>query len=548
MAFQGFTRQPNGLIDFHRDDGSKFPAFGEEAERLAAGLQEYNAQNQTASYGNQFNAGDPTGYNPGAQAPAPPASRLDAGGGASGSWDDSPARMDGAPMTPLAGPAKEPEQEQEQEAQAPQDPMPMYSGPGGSTFVVRPGGDPDNPKDYLISEPARAGSKGGWQNSAKTVKEGKELSDDRTQAIEGSYDAEGNAIRGAVETAQERSAGELEVLDLQNAALKQREADAIQERADRDAKVQEYLKKHEQYAQEYASTEVDPKRADRGFQDDLARGLGAMGAALAGTPNFAMETIDRRISRDIRQQEQEIAKKGARADNMLSRMEKELGSRELAVKSLESVRLQQVENGMRMVAAKARPGEAKAAAEVNVARIAQVKNEKLAGYELAAQGEVTSSQRYSGGSAGSPGGLRLPTLGESGQIQKLGGAGGVGSEKTKAVMSSVNTTLKILDKYGDDEIPDEIEHASAPERVWRNTKEWWKGEGSDVRSMPEHQQMLIQDARTADEWIMSATSVLDEQGAMTDPEALRKKLVLSPAASMGEKKRYIKSLQQRFFQ
>jgi uncharacterized protein YukE len=109
-----------------------------------------------------------------------------------------------------------------------------------------------------------------------------------------------------------------------------------------DAEVQRSRAKLAQLHQAYEEHQVDPNRL---FRDNpiaaigaaIAIGLGASGATLSGSPNFAQPIIDNAIARDIDAQKAERDKLGRAADNALTRLESYFGDRRQAEVALEQL-------------------------------------------------------------------------------------------------------------------------------------------------------------------------------------------------------------------
>lgn len=192
---------------------------------------------------------------------------------------------------------------------------------------------------------------------------------------------------------------------------------AMQQQADEEAAIQQKVTaleaSHEKARQEFASARVDPDRYVKSKPGGnwilgLSAALGAFGASLARTPNFAMEFINGRIADDIRSQEAEINVKGRDADNQLAQLTKALGDLSLAKKSFRQLKLeeaaiegqrvagqfqgQQIANNARLVAEQAAAEGIRAGEERSRGFVEHVMKDKL---------------YYRQGSAGTPGGFFL---------------------------------------------------------------------------------------------------------------------------------------------
>lgn len=194
----------------------------------------------------------------------------------------------------------------------------------------------------------------------------------------------------------------------------------MQEQADEQRAVEErvnsYRSSYDKAAQEFQAARVDPDRYMKSkggggrALTGLAAALGAFGAGMARTPNFAMDFINNRIADDMRSQEAEINVKGRAADNLLGRLTREMGDLQLAKKSFRQLQLQeagyeaelvangtksqQIANAARQVAAETAAAGAIAGDEKDAAFYEKTMKEKL---------------YYRPGSAGRAGGIFSPT-------------------------------------------------------------------------------------------------------------------------------------------
>ena len=107
----------------------------------------------------------------------------------------------------------------------------------------------------------------------------------------------------------------------------------LEQEQNRQAEIQARIAKDQALAdqarQEYNSAKVDPQRLFHGkngggtaLVSGIAAAMGAFGAALTKTPNFALDIINNSIDRDIRAQEAEIAVKKDGANNALAQLQR----------------------------------------------------------------------------------------------------------------------------------------------------------------------------------------------------------------------------------
>ena len=117
------------------------------------------------------------------------------------------------------------------------------------------------------------------------------------------------------------------------------QAKQFQDQQNAQADIAARVRRDEEVAQkaqnEFSSARVDPGRMFKGeggtatsIVAAIAAGLGAFGATLGRTDNFALNTINGMIDRDVSAQEAEIKIKGAAADNALSQLSRSTGSLE----------------------------------------------------------------------------------------------------------------------------------------------------------------------------------------------------------------------------
>jgi hypothetical protein len=169
--------------------------------------------------------------------------------------------------------------------------------------------------------------------------------------------------------------------------------------------------KYELARQTFADARVDPTRIGKGGKNwlfGLSAALGAFGAGLARTPNFAMDFINARVADDIRAQEAEINVKGRDADNQLAGLTRSLGDLRLAKTAYKQLKLEEASLAGQRIA-----GQFKGQAIAN--------NALMVSEQAAAEGIKVGEQRsrefvehvmkeklyYSQGSAGTRGGLYL---------------------------------------------------------------------------------------------------------------------------------------------
>lgn len=89
--------------------------------------------------------------------------------------------------------------------------------------------------------------------------------------------------------------------------------------------------------EEYTSSRPPERSTEESIMSGIAAGLGALGAALARTPNFAESFLNQLAANKMRKWEAEVALKGKKADNLLAKQLEALGDMKLAKASVEEI-------------------------------------------------------------------------------------------------------------------------------------------------------------------------------------------------------------------
>lgn len=216
----------------------------------------------------------------------------------------------------------------------------------------------------------------------------------------------------------------------QQAAEAQRQQQAVTEvqqlvARDRDA--------YQQAQADASAAKIDPDRiyhgasgTARAIGSAVAAGLGAFGAALARTPNFALDMIQRSIDRDISAQEQEIRTKKEGAQNALGNLLRSGATLDQAREMLRGQQLTLAKAENDRIAAKYKEPAVLNAAAQQSAEIDKALSQSFENYRIASQGrrtaEVTQRMVYPQAATGPS---RVPlSLDEQTKL--------VGLEKTKA--------------------------------------------------------------------------------------------------------------------
>ena len=203
----------------------------------------------------------------------------------------------------------------------------------------------------------------------------------------------------------------------------------LQKQADEEAAIQQKVAgleaSYQKASEAFRSARIDPDRYVKSKPGGnwilgLSAALGALGAGLARTPNFAMEFINARIADDVRSQEAEINVKGRDADNQLAGLTRALGDLKLAKTSYRQLKLEEASYEAQRVA-----GQFKGQQIAN--------NALMVAEQSAAAGALESEKRvrefnehvfkeklyFRQGSAGTRGGFTRPQLGGVQAVKNL---------------------------------------------------------------------------------------------------------------------------------
>lgn len=377
---------------FRLADGSSMPVMGAAAADLKAKVDaadaltasQRTAQNMSIPMpqGEASDAAPTMSVAPPAPAPPPapeppPATPAEEAAGMSLPPDAAPQATEGPNMSPNPGPAPRP------------DPMAgarPYTVGGVNVGVVQ------MPDGTLRKwSPGSAGSAGGPVQRSETRAGGFDPSQEYLDTLEKTA-LERKAANEVATAAAEKEAGMrrtfLEEQERQQ-AVDSSEALARQGQIERD--VGDLRKKYDDASREYASAEAprDRRSAGQVVGGAIFAGIGALGAALAKTPNFALDIINQSISRDIRAQEAAIAIKKEKADTMLGDLRERTGSLDLARSAVRGIRLQQAKLQWDRIAATTSDEKARANALEVSARLDMEHAGAVEDYRQRSLGQVT---------------------------------------------------------------------------------------------------------------------------------------------------------------
>lgn len=372
---------------------------------------------------------------------------------------------------------------------------------------------------------------------------------------------------------------------LQNATIDQRlanqqQADALQAGAQREgdfysaqvAKQAEVARRDQQYQQEVGAlhtrdmqqleqaleevrtAKVEPTRKFSGvggtislITSAIAGGLGALGAGLARTPNFALDVINRAIDRDVAAQESELAKKKDSANNMLRQWMASGATLEQAKAATKASQIEHARMEVAKIAAINKSQQVQASALAMDAELEKGLAEQLERYRIESLGKRSAevSSRMAQPQAGSRGGLMPLTLDEAGTIAGIRkteaeagktGSRGEGAQKAAGQVEVLGAIGKRLMGH------DAKEEAFAPENqniVTRGLRGAVNTVAGDRTWVPgtEAQRQGAQEFDQIKNDLMAQTSVANGQGAMSDPEAQRAMRAIGEARTWGDLQR-----------
>ncbi len=421
-----------GAYAFQKADGSKFLAFGAPAEDLRSRVDA--SQQQLAAVANNpdvtpqaiaQNAPPPTGLPADYQAAsdARVASALDAGPAATIASSSEPLSSQGPP--PAATLASEPnmsvappgaapatEQPASQEAPPKREAVPLFRNKKGEVVYSLPGENPGDSRVLYTETKPTGGSPGGYAPSSMKISGAtnavspadvealRENSIDQKLAYQQSYDLNAETM------AEQRAA-----LDAQESSNAIAAREAMDRQQQMQAKADDMSAQYDQAKKDYSNASIDPDRymkqsAGGGWLKALGMALGAAGAALAKTPNFAQQFVEKQIEYDIRAQEAAIRIKGDRQQTMLGDLQRQLGSLDLAKSAYTGVMLQESKRRLETLANHAATRESAAQYLQGAAQLDAALQANDVNFRKQAAGTVETEYRY-----------HLPTSGSAGNRQ-----------------------------------------------------------------------------------------------------------------------------------
>ncbi len=296
----------------------------------------------------------------------------------------------------------------------------LFSTKGGGQLGLKDGGNPQNPMDWVVREGPRAATKGGMQARAMTSQGGYTVNEEFLDQMETSQVKLAAAQELGQKAAAEQAALKQGYFQEQKAQLAKEQAEAAKDQQIKQQRLGALQSKYDEAERKFLgfSDEQEAKANTTGekvktFVGALAAGLGALGASLARTPNFAAEAVERHNEREMRRQEAELRIRKDAKDSLLGQLQQQTGSVELARTAGRAILSRQAALGWEQLAQKEGDENKKttmlAAAEMQNQNYLKWREQ----YTRMAEGEVTRTFQYVPGSAGSRGGVRAPTLEEA---------------------------------------------------------------------------------------------------------------------------------------
>lgn len=303
----------------------------------------------------------------------------------------------------------------------------LYTTKGGGQMALKAGGDPQNPLDWVVHEGPKAASKGGMAAKGMTTQGGYNVDEQFLDQMETSQVKLAAAQESGAQAAQQQAAARQGYFEAQKAQVEREQAVAAHEQAAKQKQLGDMQAKYDKAEQAFVGfgAEQEAKANSSGarvqtFVSSLSAALGALGASLARTPNFAAEAVERHNERELRKQEAELRVRKDSKDSLLGQLQQQMGSIDLARNAFRAIQSRQAALGWEQLAST----ESDANKQTTMLQAAEMQNQKYLqwreAYTRGAEGEVTRTFQYVPGSSGSRGGVRAPTLEEAQAAASLG--------------------------------------------------------------------------------------------------------------------------------
>lgn len=315
---------------------------------------------------------------------------------------------------------------------------PIASAKGGGEIGVRRGDDPANPMNYVVRTPGRAATKGGMQARGMTTQGGYAVDEQFLDQMETSQVRSAAIQEQGIERGMQAAAEREGFMKAQQAQAERDMAVQAHENAVKQQRMGEFQAKYEKAEQDYTNFHAEkeaeansPKAKLATFLGTLSSALGALGAGMARTPNFAAEAVARHNEMQLRREEAELRVRKDAKDSLLGRLQQEMGSLDLAKTAYRAMQAKQATIGWEMLAQKEQNQER----QQQLMQVAELQNRDYLKwreqYVRGSEGEVTRTFQYVPGQSASRGGYRAPTIEELQGLQNLR-KGDAEIEKTRA--------------------------------------------------------------------------------------------------------------------
>lgn len=318
---------------------------------------------------------------------------------------------------PQPGPMAAPPTQPQQAAPGPARFQPTATVKGGGTLGVREGGDPNNPLDYVVREAPRAATKGGLALRTQSQQGGFEIDPERAKEIQDSQDDLMQAQLAHAQKLEQLSKERQAEFAAQRVQANREAAVLAHENTVKSEQVSALQARYEAAEKDFLETPERQKQAREGntgrnIVESIALALGALGAGLARTPNFAQQTIESIHDREMRAEEAALRVKKEGAESLLGRLKDQMGSLDLAKQAWGAIKSRESAIKLEALAAQTQDEQQKSSILTMAAQQQQKYLEKREALNIGAQGETTKNFQMIQGSAGSRGGNRAPTIEE----------------------------------------------------------------------------------------------------------------------------------------
>lgn len=418
MPIIDYNQDPaTGAYTFHKDDGTSMPFADSDEARSLAGWVDQTRQGPDMRLAQN----------------GPEA------GGSAGDWIRGQVATEQHPQMPETRSDAVPDMRPQAETQQPPNPNAVL-GASINAPVYVPG--------HAAVDPAKMREQGQYIPTARSRTGGLDMSPEEKGVFEASAQEGLSAQRASMEKQKalydqqaEESANQSIDARLEMQRMQERQAQLDAAQAQKDRWIDQHLRAAQRDQDLIAQQKVDPRRLFHGesgmvtgIMSAVAVGLGAFGAALTGGQNTAAQIIQTRIQQDIDAQTNEIERKGARANNLISRMMQMKG---MSIDEARAAAGAYQANYARQEAIRQAgvqgTQQAQQAREQLDQSMATFQLDQWAKYKEMLNGRATTAEAFVQPQSGGGGGYRAPTEAEKqqrlGTLQKYQDVTGTGPQK-----------------------------------------------------------------------------------------------------------------------